>query len=376
MIFNLILLSLNLTNFSFDKKIYYQISDLTLNFYNNTFSGKDYNYYNGKYLDKKNKENLLQLIPKEGLKLAGEASLSFLSFTYYFWNLKTSFDLKIKGKVEKELFELILFGNQLNRFYQLKETKGELYTFSQIKNNFSFPFKKNWQIDLGINYLEGYYYFKSENNYLNLLTTSTFLNFYNEINYQKSSGGRGFGLDIGFGKIINEKLNFKFTIENLINKIFWQRENRVGKIILIFDSLNLNKIVAHNYYSFTKEEKETTQFSNRPLPIKINLSFENKIKDYWQINPCISWRIKEFFKFFSLSSYRLFNFLWIINSLNLYFPLDKDIFLESFSYEIGFGLGATIKRFDFLIFQEYYKGMLNNAKGFSFKLCFGYSFLR
>ncbi|MEO0119055.1 MAG: hypothetical protein ABIK60_00765, partial [candidate division WOR-3 bacterium] len=168
--------------------------------------------------------------------------------------------------------------------------------------------------------------------------------------------------------------NLEIIIENLGNRIFWQKENRVGKITLIIDSLNFNKIRAGNYYSFLKEERETTRFISNPLPTKINLSLEAKIKDYLKVEPGVSLATKEYFKFFSKLDYRPFNFLFIINSLNFYLPINKDIFLENFSYEIGFGLGITIKRFDFLIFQEYYKGILLNAKGFSFKLYFGYNF--
>lgn len=372
----LILTFLNWLNFFSDKKVYYQIFDINFNFYNNAFTGKDYNYYNGRYLNKEDKEAFLKLIPKGGLKLSSAASLSFLSLYYHFWNLSISYNLISKGKIEKEIFELLLFGNKLNQIYQLKESKGEVFTFSRIKNVFNFPFKKDWQLGLGISYLKGDYYLKTENNYLNLLTTKNFLNFYNEINYQKSLGGSGFAFDIGFLKKIKENLDFGIIVENFFNKIFWQKENRAGKIILIIDSLNLNKINIGNYYSFIKEEKETSQFVINPLPIKINLSLEDRLKEYFKISPGISWAIKEFFKFSFKSNYQPFNFLSVINSLNLYFSLNKDTFLESFSYEIGLGLGIIIKGFEFFIFQEYYKGILLNAKGFSFKLSFGYNLSR
>lgn len=370
----LILTFFNFINLFSEKKVYYQIFGVNLDFYNNAFRGKDYNYYNGKYLDENDKITILRIIPQEGLKLTGEASLSFLSIYYRFWNLEVSFNFRSRGRIEKEIFDLIFFGNRLNQIYQSKESKGEIFAFGEIKNSFVFSFKKDWRLGFGINYLEGYYFLKTENNFLNLLTTQSFLNFYNEINYKKSLGGRGFGFDIGLGRKINEKFNLEIIIENLGNRIFWQKENRVGKITLIIDSLNFNKIRAGNYYSFLKEERETTRFISNPLPTKINLSLEAKIKDYLKVEPGVSLATKEYFKFFSKLDYRPFNFLFIINSLNFYLPINKDIFLENFSYEIGFGLGITIKRFDFLIFQEYYKGILLNAKGFSFKLYFGYNF--
>ncbi|MEO0097399.1 MAG: DUF5723 family protein [candidate division WOR-3 bacterium] len=372
----LILTFFNYINLFSDNKVYYQILGITLNFYNNAFSGKDYNYYNGKYLNENDKKSILKIIPKEGLKLSGEAYLSFLFLCYHFWNLDASFNLRSRGRVEKEIFDLIFFGNKLNQVYQSKESKGEIFAFSKIKNGFAFSLKKNWKLGFGISYLEGYYYLKTENNYLNLLTTQNSLNFYNEINYKKSFGGRGFGFDIGLGRKINEKIGLKIIIENLGNRIFWQKENRVGKITLIIDSLNFNKISTGNYYSFTKEEKEINEFFNDPLPTEINFSLENKIKEHLKIEPAISWAIKEFFKFSSELNYQPFNFLLIIPSLNLYLPISKDIFLESFSYEVGFGLGINIKKFNFLILQEYYKGILLNAKGFSFKLYFGYNFFK
>ncbi len=370
----LILTFFNFISLFSENKVYYQIFGVNLNFYNNAFSGKDYNYYNGKYLDKKDKETILKIIPQEGLKLSGEVNLSFLSLYYHFWNLAISFNFRSKGRIEKEIFDLLFFGNRLNQIYQSKESKGEVFAFSQIKNSFNFSLKRDWILGLGISYLEGYYYLKTENNYLNLLTTQNSLNFYNEINYQKSSGGRGFGFDIAFGRKRNEKFGFKIIIENLGNRILWQKDNRIGKITLIIDSLNFNKISAGNYYSFNKEEKETKGFVNNPLPTEINFGLENKIKDYFKIEPGLSWAIKEFFKFYSKLNYQPFNFLSIINSLTLYLPVSKDIYLENFSYEIGLGLGINIKKFDFLIIQEYYKGILLNAKGFSFKLYFGYNF--
>lgn len=369
----LILLFFNFINLSGQRKVYYQIFGFHFNFYNNAFSGKDYNYYNGKYLSNSDKEVLLRSIPPQGWKLSTEAYLSFLSFYYHFWNLDVSFNLRSKGRIEKEIFELLLFGNKPNQVYQLKESKGEVSLFSQVKNIFNFSIKKDWIIGLGISYLQGYHYLKTENNYLYLLTTKKYLNLYNEINYKKSSGGKGFGIDIGLGKKVKENFGFKIVIENLVNKIFWQKENRIGKITFIIDSLNLNKINVGNYYSYTKEEKETTQFVNNPFPTKFSWSLENKINDFLIINPGISWAIKEYFNFFSKLNYQPFNFLLISNSLNFYLPLNKDISFDGFPYEIGLGLGVTIKKVDILIFQEYYKGLWLNAKGFSFKLSIGYN---
>ncbi|MEO0087341.1 MAG: hypothetical protein ABIK90_04625 [candidate division WOR-3 bacterium] len=357
-----------------DKIIYYQILGISFNFYNNTFSGKDYNYYNGKYLNEKDKEAILQAIPSEGWKLSSEGSLSFLSLSYRFWNLSVSLNTRGRGRIKKEIFELLFFGNRLNQIYQTEENRGEVFVFSQIKNTFCFSLKNKWKIGFGINYLKGYYYLKAEDNYLYLLTTQKFLNLYNEINYKKSFGGNGFGFDIGIGKEIDEKFGVKIIMENINNKIFWQKENHIGKIVLIVDSLNFDKISKGNYYFFNKEEKETIQFVNRPLPFEINLSCENVIKDFLKINSGISWAEKEYVKLLSRLDYQPFNFLGIINFLNLYLLTDKDASLGSPSYEIGIGFRVIIKDIDFFFSHEYYKGFLLGAKGFSFKFRLDYNF--
>uniref|UniRef100_A0A7V3ZUG9 DUF5723 domain-containing protein n=1 Tax=candidate division WOR-3 bacterium TaxID=2052148 RepID=A0A7V3ZUG9_UNCW3 len=368
------LLFFNFLNFLPTDRIYYRLLVIDFNFYNNAFSGKDYNYYNGKYLNEKDKSYILKTIPSSGLKLFFKGNLDFLTFTYRFWELTLSLNLKSKGRIEKEIFELIFWGNQLNRFYQIKESGGEVYVFGEIKNRFCLSLKKSLNIFWAINYFDGYYYLQTKDNYVKLLTTSSFLNFYGELNYRKSSGGKGFGIDLGFFKKIGKERTFQLIIENLCQHVYWCKENYQGKIILKIDSLNFNRLKTGNCYSLIKEEKKINNFATNLLPTIIILSLENQLKNYLKINFGLNLAMKEYFKISSCLNYQPFNFLNLAASLDFYFPISNNLPFNYFSLELGGGLSLQIKKFDIFILQKYYDGILLTAKGFSFKLGCGYTF--
>lgn len=368
------LLLFNFLDFSPTDRIYYRLMAIDFNFYNNAFSGKDYNYYNGKYLNEKDKDYLLKAIPLKGLKLTFNGNFDFLTFNYRFWELALSLNLRGKGRLEREIFELIFLGNQLNQLYQIKESGGEFFIFGEMKNRFCWPLKKKLKIFFALNYFDGYYYWQTKNNYGELLTTQNFLNFYGELNYRRSSGGKGWGVDLGFLKKLTEKQTFQFIIENLYHQVYWYKENYQGKIILKIDSLNLNRLRENNYYSLVKEEKKINTFTTNLLPTIINLSLENRLKDYLKINFGLSLAIKEYFKIFSFLNYQPGNFLNFAATLNFYFPISDNLPFNHFSFEVGGGVGWRIKKFDLFIIQEYYNGILLAAKGFSLKLGCGYSF--
>jgi len=368
------LLFFNFLNFLPTDGIYYRLLGIDFNFYNNAFSGKDYNYYNGKYLNEKDKIYILKTIPSSGLKLFFKGNLDFLTFIYRFWELTLSLNLKSKGRIEKEIFELIFLGNQLNRLYQIKESGGEVYAFGEIRNRFCLPLKKSLNIFWAINYFDGYYYLQTKDNCGKLLTTSNFLNFYGELNYRKSSGGKGFGIDLGFLKKIGKERTFQLIIENLCQYVYWCNENYQGKIILKIDSLNLNRLRTVNWYYLIKEEKKINNFTTNLLPITIILSLENQLKYYLKINFGLNLTMEEYFKISSYLNYQPFNFLNLVASLNFYFPINNNLPFNYFSLELGGGVSLRIKKFDIFIVQKYYDGILMTAKGFSFKLGCGYTF--
>ena len=100
---------------------------LGLGLANNSFTVSDYNRYNGSYLSDKKKKTILGKIPSSGLSLDSRAKFGLLSLSYrnYAFFIEGSGTSKIT--LPRDPFELILYGNELNRAYIIGDVDGEVW---------------------------------------------------------------------------------------------------------------------------------------------------------------------------------------------------------------------------------------------------------
>ncbi len=96
---------------------------------NNLLNLDLYEKYNGRFLSEEDKEDILDRIPGDQAKLAVHAGAEALSFRYGSFGFQTRSFAGANGAMDKDFVDLLFFGNELDRRYELLNSgSGLAYT--------------------------------------------------------------------------------------------------------------------------------------------------------------------------------------------------------------------------------------------------------
>ena len=215
---------------------------------NSVFSQKDYQSYNGEYLDSDQKQKIFGQIPHNGLTINGRVDAQILSFGYNSMALSISSNVSAKTKVGREIFNLVMFGNQVDKEYDFLPIKGDGIAYSTLSFAFGYPLPTNisWLSQAGVGvtakYLRGTKYLKVINSKATSLTEIAGAQFQGNVLLRQSDGGNGFGLDLGFVGTINHQYRVGLVFENIPSIIYWNTRTKETKAFFKGDSLTVEKI--------------------------------------------------------------------------------------------------------------------------------------
>ena len=215
---------------------------------NNSFTRRDYNHYNGAYLDSKAKKNVLDLVSPKGLTLDARAGAQFLSFAYGPMAFSSTIISSGKVQVDKELFDLILFGNERNRQYNFQPANGDAITYSSFAFSFSLPINTGlswmaWEgVGVSIKYLRGFQYIKVLNAKAVTLTDFQGTTFHGSAILQHAKTGHGFGFDLGCVATIAQKYRIGIVLENVPAVIRWSKGTEETCAKFRVDSLSVERL--------------------------------------------------------------------------------------------------------------------------------------
>ncbi|MFT5234412.1 MAG: hypothetical protein ACI9UQ_002458, partial [Candidatus Krumholzibacteriia bacterium] len=117
----------NPANLAFSHGTSIGLAAVAVDVHNNAFSLDRYNDITGKYLDSSDKAQVLNDIPDDGLKLDADLNASALgfqtgSFAFSFNGIGAG-----QGNLDKDYFDLVLNGNQLDQSVDFSNTWGDGY---------------------------------------------------------------------------------------------------------------------------------------------------------------------------------------------------------------------------------------------------------
>ncbi|HVP37497.1 MAG TPA: DUF5723 family protein [Terriglobales bacterium] len=273
----------NPANLSFQDNRGFSLNLISLGAFveNNAFSLKDYNEYNGRFWDDRDKENILSLVPSSGMNLNAQAEASALGLSIGSFSLVT-YALGVSDiNFPKDPFELLLIGNQMNDTISLKGTSGEAYAYGVLSFSFgkSILRKGEKEIGIGVNlkYLQGIVYQKITKASGEVRIQETGVQGESDLILNSAMGGKGYGLDLGIAAKLDKKWAAGLFLSNPISQIKWDRKTEERGYQFQIDSLNLSNSGNDSVFLSEDYRKDIDHFvTHLPLSAKAGISYQGK----------------------------------------------------------------------------------------------------
>lgn len=208
---------------------------------NNSFNLDDYNRASGDFLDDGEKEALLRAIPSSGFRASSSLGAMLLGLAA--GRMALTVDLRSAESlcIPRDLFDLVLFGNQLDRTYSLAASDmGDAWTVAATTLSYGQPVKsgifKRLALGIGIKHLMGINYGKvggeisfatRESGFENVGNINILSAGENDFDTKKlNMNGSGFAADLGLACQLNDHWFLGASLMNLNNGITWKNDTR------------------------------------------------------------------------------------------------------------------------------------------------------
>jgi hypothetical protein len=269
-----------------DKKYRFNLISVGLGLHNNSFSKKQYDLYNGKYLTSEDKQEILASIPSQGLRADFDTEvqavgISFGAFAFTATGLAAS-----DFTLSKDIADLILNGNELDRVYNVGATNGEGWGIASFGISTAFPISMaifpEFAVGVSIKYLRGFGYGKVKEAASTFFTDIEGIHGTGRVVLDRARGGSGLAADIGAAARLNQNWTISAGVSNLYNFINWNKETKRFTYVFTADSLTLQQIEETDIDSVFIDSEETTDiepFSSR-LPAELRLGIARTTKRF------------------------------------------------------------------------------------------------
>ncbi len=224
-----------------------QMPGMGMRVLNSSFGLADYNRYNGAVLAQEEKAEILSKIPDDGLKLivhgGGMLTAASISRLALALRLRASSDLVIS----RDLFELVLNGNELGREYDFSQSAGSGWAMADVSISygqaFYVPYFNDFAVGVSLHWLKGLGMAEVLESRGRVLTDFEGLSGDGFAKLRTASGGNGFSIDIGLAGITKNNVVLSLAVLNLASQVRWDQEVRIYEYGIRADSLTVEALV-------------------------------------------------------------------------------------------------------------------------------------
>ncbi|MCB1059304.1 MAG: hypothetical protein KDB65_03650 [Calditrichaeota bacterium] len=228
---------------------------------NNAFSISKWNdqIAQDRYLTAADKREIIDQIPDDGLRVSGTVSVPILGGIYKQAAFQFSEETAFNVAADKELFELALYGNQLNRGYKIEDLGGEQYTIFDAGVAVGYKFDQNYLKGLyggiGFHFYLGAFFDKITDASGELQATDSLLTGYGAIQRVHATNGDGIGFDLGLLAELNDQWSVGAALKQIGGSITWVVDEatldafEIDSTGLIVDSLDDEDYVSRAFQS-------------------------------------------------------------------------------------------------------------------------------
>ncbi len=255
---------------------------------NNSFTLKDYNRYTGAILTEYDKSAILGMIPAEGLQIsavaeAGAISLSLGSFVFSFNGYAAT-----ETDINRDVLSVLFDGNQLNDSINLNGNYSEAIAYASGGISYGRSIYKTGSRQVGLGatfkYIRGIAYERLTDITGDIITLATGLEGKGTMIAYTSTGGNGFGMDIGATLKFNDNYTAGMTFENLISNISWGDNTREHYYNFHFDTLTLENMDKDSIIVSDDYSKDIAEFKSK-LPCIMRIGVANTSGNFiWAVD--------------------------------------------------------------------------------------------
>jgi len=260
-------------------KLSFNLFSLGAKLGNNSFSIKDYNHYNGKFLTRSDKDKILNSIPDDGFNLNLDFNASALGLSYRQFAVTSEFSGISSLSLPRDPFELLFFGNKLNESAAVDQANSEACVyFSLIFSHGRRVLKiKEKDIYAGINlkWIKGIAYQKTIKAEGDFITRETEIEGKANFVARQALGGKGYGIDFGLASVLNENYTLGLFVLNPLNQIRWNKEAEETGYRIVVNSLTLENADEDSVMHEENYTKNVGSFVTR-LPTLISVGLSRK----------------------------------------------------------------------------------------------------
>ncbi|NIA31643.1 MAG: hypothetical protein GWP06_17255 [Actinobacteria bacterium] len=194
---------------------------------NNSFNLSLYNRYNGNFLTDASKTDILNRIPKDGLSVYSVADAHVLGIGYGQLAFTARLKVGLNGSIGREMIDLLLNGNQLNKVYSFKPFSGDEIALGEYAVSFGQKFDlgmkniSHFGVGISVKYLKGYSYAGTLESHAQSLTDYTSAEASGRLLANQATGGSGYGIDIGSTMTFLYRWRASLSVENVLSNLRW-----------------------------------------------------------------------------------------------------------------------------------------------------------
>jgi len=233
----------NPANLAFSKGSSVGLAGAAVSVQNNALSLDRYNEITGANLDAADKAALLADIPADGFSLDAEVRASVLGFQFGSFALTASAVGTGSGNLDKDYFDLVLNGNQVDQTVDFSNTRGEGSAMGAATVSFGTQLGtvRGASLGAGVNvrYLRGLYEMHVASAGGTLTTGMSEITADAHVETMSAEGGRGYGVDVGLVLRTPGGVSVGLSLENAQSSIEWDRNVEYREYRLSAADINL-----------------------------------------------------------------------------------------------------------------------------------------
>lgn len=215
----------------------------------NAFGLEEYRRYNGAYLDRAAKRDILSAVTGRGLLARAGVTARPLAIAVGPAALSWQTRAVTRFSLADELFRLLLEGNEVDKTYDFVPAAGRAMLLSDLTLSWGYspPFtiRGIHSLSFGANahYFIGSFYGQVEQMRARALTGATLVRAEGKASMRTAQGGGGWGLDLGMTAVINRHLRCAFFGENIVNEISWNKQSERIAAGFTLNATNVDRIL-------------------------------------------------------------------------------------------------------------------------------------
>lgn len=215
----------NPANLAFSEGTNVGLAGVALDVHNNALSLDRYNEITGAYLDEADKQRLLDDIPESGFRLNADVRASAMGAQVGDYAVSFGAWGAGSGTLDRDYFDLVLFGNELDETVDFSNTSGEGWALATaaVSTGHQLYRTETWVLYGGMNvrYFQGIYEMHVEEAYGSLTTTMDEISGEAYVATRSARGGSGAGCDLGLALQIPGSWTFGLALDNAYTRLQW-----------------------------------------------------------------------------------------------------------------------------------------------------------